>query len=291
MHNSMQINKNSAKYIVALVALLFTLSSCEKEYESIESIDEAKIKDYIQKNNIPAVRDPSGFYYQILEQGTGGALLNKDSVFYTSTVKSLTGTSYYTPTEYFNDANYLGYVIPAAYRTAMLAINRGGKVRIIVPSYLAFGKNGQDNIPPNEVVVAEISVLPQATQWQVDDKRITDFIAAKGLTGFKKLPSRVYHSVSVVGTGAAISSLSTITVKYTGRLLNGSIFDQSGTTDYVSLLSDLVPGWRKSLLGVTKGTKLRMLIPSDLGYGKAGSGAIPANAILDFDLEIVDVVD
>ena len=287
----MQISQNSTKYIVALVAIVFTFSSCEKTYESIESIDEAKIKAYIQKNNIPAIKDPSGFYYQVLEQGTGGALLNKDSVFYTSTVKSLTGTSYYTPASYVNDANYLGYVNPAAYRTAMLAINRGGKVRVIVPSYLAFGKNGQDNIPSNEVVVAEISVFPQATQWQVDDKRIADFIAAKGLTGFKKHPSRVYQSVSVVGTGISISALSTITVKYTGRLLNGTIFDQSGTTDYVSLLSDLVPGWRKSLIGITKGSKLRLLIPSDLGYGKTGSGLIPANAVLDFDLEIVDVVD
>ncbi|MEJ5993294.1 FKBP-type peptidyl-prolyl cis-trans isomerase [Pedobacter sp. Du54] len=287
----MQIHKKSKKYIVALVAILFTLSSCEKTYESIESIDDAKIKDYIQKNNIPAVKDPSGFYYQVLDQGTGGALLNKDSVFYTSTVKSLTGTSYYSPSAYTNDANYLGYVNPAAYRTAMLSINRGGKVRVIVPSYLAFGKNGQDNIPPNEVVVAEISVYPQTAQWQVDDKHITDFIAAKGLTGFTKHPSRVYQSVSVAGTGPSIKSFSTITVKYTGRLLNGTIFDQSGTTDLVSSLSDLVPGWIKSLPGITKGSKLRLLIPSDLGYGKAGNGIIPGNAILDFDIEIVDVVD
>jgi FKBP-type peptidyl-prolyl cis-trans isomerase FkpA len=282
---------NSTKYIVALVAILFLFSSCEKEYESIESIDDAKIKEYIQKNKIEAIKDPSGFYYQVLAQGTGGPLLNKDSVFYTSTVKSLTGTTYYSPTEYTNDGNYLGYVNPTAYRTAMYAINRGGKIRIIVPSYLAFGKNGKDAVPPNEVIVSEISVLPQTSQWQVDDKKITDFIAAKGLTGFTKHTSRVYRSITVAGTGLSISPLSTITVKYTGRLLNGTIFDQSGTTDLVNLLSDLIPGWRKSLIGVAKGTKLRLLIPSDLGYGLTGSGLIPGNSVLDFDIEIVDVVD
>ncbi|MES2650622.1 MAG: FKBP-type peptidyl-prolyl cis-trans isomerase [Bacteroidota bacterium] len=287
----MQIIKNSTKYTLALLGMVLLLSSCEKEYESIESIDEAKIKAYIQQNNLPAIKDPSGFYYQVLEPGTGGPLLNKDSVFYNSTVKSLTGTTYYSPAAFVNEGTYLGYVNPAAYRTAMYSINRGGKVRIIVPSYLAFGKNGQDNVPPNEVVVAEISVLLEKSQYEIDDRIIRDFLTSKGLTGFTKHPSRVYQNISVVGSGAAIGSLSTITFKYKGRLLNGTQFDESGTTDLVSTLTDLRPGLRKVLLGVTKGSKLRIFVPSDLGYGKQADGPIPANSILDFDLEIVDVVD
>ena len=287
----MQISKNSTKYIVALVGILFFFSSCEKEYESIESIDDAKIKAYIQKNNIPAIKDPSGFYYQVLEQGTGGPLLNKDSVFYTSSVKSLTGTSYYSPAEFSAEGTYLGYVNPIAYRTALYSINRGGKVRIIVPSHLAFGKNGEGTIPPNEVIVSEISVLPEAKQWQVDDRIILNFLAAKGLTGFTKHSSRVYQNISVAGTGTTISPLSTITVKYKGRLLNGTVFDESGTTDLVRPLYELIPGWKKVLVGVAKGTKMRIFIPSDLGYGLPGSGIIPGRAVLDFDIEIVDVVN
>ncbi len=287
----MQIIKNSTKYTLALLGMVLLLSSCEKEYESIENIDEAKIKAYIQQNNITAIKDPSGFYYQVLEPGTGGPLLNKDSIFYNSTVKSLTGTTYYSPAAFANEGTYLGYVNPAAYRTAMYSINRGGKVRIIVPSYLAFGKNGQDNVPPNEVIVAEISVLLEKSQYEIDDRIIRDFLTSKGLTGFTKHPSRVYQNISVVGSGAAIGSLSTITFKYKGRLLNGTQFDESGTTDLVSTLTDLRPGLRKVLLGVTKGTKLRIFVPSDLGYGKDAGSVIPANSILDFDIEIVDVVD
>lgn len=287
----MQITKNTLKYTFALLGMMVLFNSCKKEYESIENIDEAKIKAYIQKNNIPAVKDPSGFYYQILEQGTGGPLLNKDSIFYTTTIKSLTGTTYLSPAAYTNEANYLGYVSPAAYRTALYTINRGGKVRIIIPSKLAFGKNGSGNIPSNEVIVSEISVLPQTTQWAIDDKVINDFIAAKGLTGFTKHTSRVYQSTSVVGTGTAIGPFSTITAKYKGRLLNGTVFDESGTTDLVQPLNSLVLGWSKVLVGVTKGTKIRLLIPSDLGYGKTAQTKIPANSVLDFDIEIVDVKD
>ena len=292
MHNSMQIIKNSTKYTFAVLAMILLLSSCEKEYESIESIDEAKIKAYIQQNNIPAVKDPSGFYYQVLEQGTGSPLSNKDSVFFNSTVKSLSGTIYHSPTAFANQGTYLGYVNPVAYRTAMYSINRGGKVRVIVPSYLAFGKNGEGNIPPNEVVVAEISVLQEKSQIEIDDRVIRDFISAKGLTGFTKHPSRVYQNVSVVGSGTTIGPLSNITVKYKGRLLSGTQFDESGTTDLVTPLADLIAGWRKVLLGVAKGTKMRIFVPSDLAYRDSrDQPSIPPYSVLDFDIEIVDVTN
>lgn len=288
----MQLLKNSTKYTFALLGMILLFSSCEKEYESIESIDDAKIQAYIKTNNIEAIKDPSGFYYQVLEQGTGSPLLNKDSVFYNSTVKSLTGVTYYSPTEFANEATYLGYVNPAAYRTAMLTINRGGKVRVIVPSYLAFGKNGQDNVPPNEVIIAEISVLAEKSQHEIDDRIIREFLVNKGLTGFTKTPSRVYQNISVLGTGPLITSLSTITVKYTGRFLNGTKFDESGSSDLVTSFANIIRGWSKVLVGIPKGTKLRILIPSDLGYGTSvNQPSIPPNSVLDFDIEIVDVVD
>jgi FKBP-type peptidyl-prolyl cis-trans isomerase FkpA len=286
----MQISKNISKYTVAFLGLVVIFSSCKKEYESIESIDEAKIQAYIQKNNIPAIKDPSGFYYQVLTQGTGGPLLNKDSVFYNFTVTSLTGVTYYSPTAYANEGNYLGYVTPASYRTALYAINRGGKVRVIVPSYLAFGKNGQGNIPPNEVIVSEITVFDATAQWQVDDNRIKDFLTEKALTGFTKHSSRVYRNISVVGTGPAINEFSTITFKYKGRLLNGTVFDETTTANLTTTLDGVIRGWR-SLVGITKGSKVRIFIPSDLGYGVAANGAIPGNSILDFDIEVVDVVN
>jgi FKBP-type peptidyl-prolyl cis-trans isomerase len=285
----MQMSKNITKYILALVSIIVLFSSCKKEYESIQSIDEAKIKAYIQKNNIPAVRDESGFYYQILEQGTGGPLLNKDSVLYTSTVTSLTGTSYYSPIAFSNDGTYLGYVTPEPYRIAMLNINRGGKIRVIIPSHLAFGKNGEGNIPPNEIIVSELTVFPEKSQIEVDDNRIKAFLTAKALTGFTKHPSRVYIKQSVVGTGTAIDASSTIVVKYKGRLLTGTIFDESGATDLERPLAELIGGWQKILVGVTKGTTLRIFIPSDLGYGITGNGSVPGNAVLDFDIEVVDV--
>lgn len=284
------MSKNNIKYLFALLATLVVFNSCKKEYESIESIDDAKIQAYIQKNNIPAVKDPSGYYYQVLEQGTGGPLLNKDSVFYNLNVKSLTGVTYYTPSSYSNEGNYLGYLTPEPYRNALYTIKRGGKVRVIIPSYLAYGKNGTGMIPPNEVLVSEITVLPETKQWEIDDKVIRSFIADKGLTMLKN-SARVYFNISTEGNGSFITPKSIITVKYKGRLLTGTVFDESGANDLVRALNGLIVGWQKVLVGVTKGSKLRILIPSDLAYGTTGSTGIPPNSVLDFDIEIVDVVN
>ncbi len=280
---------NNIKSLITLLTILLVFNSCKKEYETIENIDEAKIQAYINQNNIPAIKDPSGYYYQVLDKGTGAELLNKDSVFYNLSVKSLTGTSYYAPLEYSNEGNYLGYVTPDTYRTAMLAINRGGKVRVIVPSYLAYGKNGSGVIPPNEVLVTEITVYPETKQWEIDDKVIKQFITAKGLT-MTKHSSRVYRNISTVGTGEVVKANSVLKVKYKGRLLTGTVFDEN-STGLDNVLSGFVQGWRKGLLGLTKGTILRMIIPSDLAYGPAGTTGIPPNAPLDFDIEIVDVTN
>ncbi|RZK41176.1 MAG: hypothetical protein EOO90_12265 [Pedobacter sp.] len=287
MHNSMQITKNIKKYSVALLGVVLLFNSCKKEYESIESIDEAKIQDYLSKNNISAIKDPSGFYYQILDQGAGEPLLNKDSVFYQTSVKSLTGTVYFSPSPYFAEGTYLGYVNPTAYRTAMHSINRGGKVRLIVPSHMAFGKNGSGNIPPNEVIVSEISVLPEKKLWQVEDNMIQNFITTQALTGFDRKPSRVYVKVTTLGTGALVTPYSTITAKYKGRVLNGTQFDASDS--FKTPINELVHGWEKGLVGLPKGSVVRIIFPSDLGYGATPRPSIPANSILDFDIELLEV--
>lgn len=283
--------KKISTSILALASVLVLFSACKKEYESIESIDKAKIEAYIRQNNLNMIKDSLGFYYQVIEQGTGSPLLNKDSVFYVTRVKSLSGNSYYTPPNFSAESTYLGYVKPDAYRTALYAINRGGKVRLIVPSHLAYGKNGSGIIPPNEIIVTDLEVFPYTKQWEMDDRIINDFLTANKLIGVKH-PSRVYYIISQEGTGTVVDASSTITVKYKGRYLNGTVFDQ--TVDDASRTADLndyISGWKKVLVGMKKGTKVRIFVPSDLAYGVSGNESIPPNTVLDFDIELVDVVN
>ncbi|WP_214229025.1 FKBP-type peptidyl-prolyl cis-trans isomerase [Pedobacter sp. B4-66] len=300
-----------------ILAGLILLNSCKKEYESIQSIDDTKIKDYISKNNITdAIEDPdkTGFYYQITSPGTGEFFKadgTADSVLYSLSIKSLlNGTTYYTTSPITNFGTYVGYASSFNYsanerplsipclRTVLQKLKPGGVARILLPSYLAFGKNGSTalNVPSNDNIELTVTTYPQKSQRLLDDKRITDFLTSKGLTATKDQPTGVYYSVILAGTGdAPIDVSSSLKINYTGRNLEGTVFDSSTDGTFTTTLLQVISGWEvlKDIPGARKGAKIRLFIPSSEAYGTSGSttGTIPPNACLDFDIEIVDVTN
>ncbi|WP_316831418.1 FKBP-type peptidyl-prolyl cis-trans isomerase [Pedobacter aquatilis] len=309
--------KNFTKLsLLSILAAVLLFTSCKKEYDSIQTIDDAKIASYIQKNNLSSVMvqdpDKTGFYYQVLTAGTGDTFKNTDSVLYNVTIKSMEdGTGYlqtpvtgnlatyvgYTSSFYWYDISSTVYNIPAI-RTAILALKPGGVARILLPSYLAYGKNGAGNIPSNTVLDVTITTYPYKKQAQLDDDRIVKFLAAKGLTASAvKDPSGIYYIVSTQGAGTPIADKETSTaiVNYTGRLLSGTVFDSSTDGTFSSsfgVSSGIIAGWRIIIPKFAAGTKLRMIIPSNLAYSTRGSGTtIAPNTDLDFDIEIVSVTN
>jgi FKBP-type peptidyl-prolyl cis-trans isomerase FkpA len=116
-----------------------------------------------------------------------------------------------------------------------------------------------------------------------DDAEIQAYIKTNNITATKD-PSGLYYSVITPGTGAYPSVNSLITVNYTGKLLNGSVFD-SGTISSQPL-SGLVAGWQIGLPHINTGGRILLLIPSALGYGNAAAGSIPANSVLIFTIDL-----
>ncbi|MGM9474862.1 FKBP-type peptidyl-prolyl cis-trans isomerase [Pedobacter sp. GSP4] len=302
------MNKFTQLSLFTFLLATIIFSSCKKEYESIESIDDAAIKSYISKNNLTEMKpdpDKTGFYFQATNPTDGTLFLNPDSILYDITVKSMqSGTTYLQSPTNGNLGTYVGYLngffqsslstsitynIPAL-RTAALALKPGGTARILLPSYLGFGKNGAGPIPSNENLDFTIKSYPYRKQWLFDDFKIKNYLTSKSLTAVKD-NSRVYYIVGTPGTGAdLITKESTLVIKYTGRLLDGTSFDSSTDGTFSTTLNSVIPGWGL-LTNFRAGTKVRIFIPSDLAYGASGSGSIPANAILDFDIEIVSVTN
>ena len=95
-----------------------------------------------------------------------------------------------------------------------------------------------------------------------------------------KTASGLYYRDITVGTGATIVSGTALTVKYSGALANGSVFD-SGTYPF-TIPGNVIQGWNEGLLGMKVGGTRQLIIPPSLGYGSTGSGPIPPNAVLVF---------
>ena len=97
----------------------------------------------------------------------------------------------------------------------------------------------------------------------------------------------------VVGTGAAAANGDILTVNYVGRFTNGTQFDSSydrGIPYTFQLGARMViPGWDEGLVGMRVGGKRRLTIPPSLAYGASGQGAIPPNATLVFDVDLVSI--
>lgn len=99
----------------------------------------------------------------------------------------------------------------------------------------------------------------------------------------------------VVGTGAEAKSGTSVTVNYTGWLADGTKFDSSldsGTPFTFNLgASEVIKGWDQGVAGMKVGGSRRLIIPASLGYGAqgAGNGAIPPNATLVFQVDLLEV--
>ena len=93
-----------------------------------------------------------------------------------------------------------------------------------------------------------------------------------------------------VGTGTPVASGQSITVFYTGWLLNGTVFDskRSPSAPATFALSGLIQGWQQGIVGMQPGGIRRLYVPAALGYGANGSPpTIPANADLVFEIKLI----
>ena len=125
-------------------------------------------------------------------------------------------------------------------------------------------------------------------QPALDEEIITKYISDNKLVA-TATGSGLYYVVQTPGSGAQPTSTSNVTVAYKGYLTNGTVFDQSKSGGYATSLTQVIKGWQEGIPYFKKGGKGILLIPSVLGYGSQGAGSIPANSVLIFEVELLDV--
>ena len=128
-------------------------------------------------------------------------------------------------------------------------------------------------------------------QYGKDTVIINKFIADNNIPAVKNSTFDVYYHIITPGTGTTPTDNSPIKVEYKGRLLNGVVFDSTKTATPVTFqaLGGLIAGWRIGLPKIKTGGKIRLIIPSGFGYGGSASGKIPANSILDFEIDLKEI--
>jgi len=302
--------------------LLFSaigLLSCRKDkiYPNIEQQDQQQILSYISANGLTGMKrdtvggDTSGIYYQAILPGTAGtSYAYSDSIAFVYTIHTFDGNynSVDTTVNHFDD--YAGHITTKALPYGLQLVihdvlKRGGSIRVLIPSRLAYGVNGygsgsslnvNSRIAGNQCIDYYVhSVVNEAAY---DDLVIRNFMTQNNLTGFQRTPSGLWYLIRTPGTGTdLITSNTTVSMTFTAYQLNGVIWDQFNTTDGSGTaldIPDLVAGLQEGLEKfATTGAYVSLIIPSPIGYGRIASGGsggtLPVNSVLRYDIRVISV--
>lgn len=135
-----------------------------------------------------------------------------------------------------------------------------------------------------------------AKRVAIEDKDLQTYFTKNGLTPIKT-PSGLYYLITEKGNGNLPGSDDTVTMNYTGQLLNGKLFDSNTDSSFKHVApfsftlgrGMVIKGWDEGVALLPQGSKAKFFIPSYLAYGAAERPNIPANSILIFDVELVNI--
>src|SRR5215210_957517 len=124
-------------------------------------------------------------------------------------------------------------------------------------------------------------------------KRKRNLEKNKKRPGVIELPDGLQYEILKAGTGEKPKATDTVKAHYAGTLVDGKEFDNSYKRGEPLTIpvGGVIQGWVEALQLMPVGSKWKLFIPSDLGYGDRGAGgAIPGGATLIFEIELLDIV-
>ncbi len=305
------------KFFTLLLLSAACFVSCRKVTNDpdIKQYDQQQIQSYIAANGLTGMvrdttmGDTTGTYYQILSPGKGEQLNYPSTVSYVYTLRSFDGKYIASDTAVNHSYGILGHVVPNG---LMLAIvnnlkYNGGKMRVLVPSHLAYGKSGKGSgsntltntrIGGNQCLDITVNLI--VDQAAYDQLVIKNYMAANNLTGYTKTADGLWYKITTVPTGANyINNTSTVTMNYSIYLMNNTNPDpQNSYATTLATFTDFgvgtyVAGFEEGLKILGRGAGgISIIVPSGLAYGTAGnSSSIPPNECLRWDMTNVSVTN
>ena len=133
--------------------------------------------------------------------------------------------------------------------------------------------------------------LSDEEQFEIDLDLIDSWIAENGITDTLHHPTGIRYTINKKGTGIKAQVTDIITTSYEGRFLDtGIVFDSSSSFGPVVLnYSAFISGWYYMILEMQEGDEFTIYLPSFYAYGNLGSGTIPPNSVLVFDIRLIKV--
>jgi FKBP-type peptidyl-prolyl cis-trans isomerase len=148
-----------------------------------------------------------------------------------------------------------------------------------------------DKIQSNAVLQA--AAMIEMNKKAAENNKINSAFLEKNKTapGVVTTASGLQYKILKAGKGSKPTSDQQVKVHYTGKLLDGKVFDSSVERGEPAVfgVTQVIPGWVEALQLMTVGSKWELYIPSDLAYGPQGNQGIPGNSLLIFEVELLGI--
>jgi FKBP-type peptidyl-prolyl cis-trans isomerase len=143
------------------------------------------------------------------------------------------------------------------------------------------------------LVIALVSCNPASKYQKAEKESISNYINNHQTDTFTLETSGLYYRQVLLGTGPAPAAHDTAWVTYTGKFLDGTVFDSNvGKASLIFPVDEgvLIQGFDEGITYMNQGGKAQFLIPSSLGYGPSGYYSIGGYTPLLYDVELVKVI-
>ncbi len=121
-----------------------------------------------------------------------------------------------------------------------------------------------------------------------EEPSLQTYATNNGITATRH-SSGLYYQITNAGSGATPTINSTVSVRYVGKLFNGTVFDSQNGAPVTFPLNSVIAGWQIGIPLISKGGTIKLIIPSAMAYGCTGYGSIPPDSPLYFEVNLVDV--
>ena len=201
---------------------------------------------------------------------------------------------------------------PGDINEGLLMMRKGEKMSFAIPADSVAARVGEKRMPPTfskgqgQTVFYTVSLQDILSPEQIAHERdsirtmletrkkneaklLAEYVQSHYTSGVEMTMTGLYIVIHKKGNGAAVVPGRHVRAEYTGRLLDGTVFD-TGSIDYVMGKTRLIEGWDQGVYGQPEGSELTILVPSSMAYGDRGAGKdiLPYTSLI-FDIKIVKV--
>ncbi|MFY7826727.1 MAG: FKBP-type peptidyl-prolyl cis-trans isomerase [Flectobacillus sp.] len=284
-------------YVLGLFAIVVLVSSCLStivlENDEIVKQNETKIQTYLSSQSLSFTKATNGIYYAVTAGDTSGrkSLATGDTVRVQYVISRLDGFKLDSSTQtkpfvfmYGGSTSIFMKILPL--------IRESQKATFIIPSTQALGSQTFPNLPANSPIKVDVSWFKAYSE----NADIDRYVLTNKLTLTGNYSNGLRYIRTQEGTGDYMASGKIAKVKYTGKLLNGFIFDsnvaKSDTFKITIGGSSAITGFQRGVELMKVGEKATLIFPSSIGYGTTGSlPKIPGESPLIFDVQVLAVGD